>query len=379
MAESEHKRGIELSAIGDEEEAVAVPLVAHGAKDAVLRIRNIHKTYLLGIEGVPALRGVSLNVRRGEIVMVLGKSGCGKTSLLNVCGTIDRPTRGDIMLCHERVTSETADAALAALRLRHISFVFQTFNLLPTMTAIENVELPMVLLGKLSAAERRARARELLTRVGMGHRLDHVPAQLSGGEQQRVTIARSLANRPELLLLDEPTGDLDTRNTLEVMELLLKINQEEGITMIMVTHNPDLECYADRVLFVADGKFESQLLNYEQRALDLEAYLTHLHHEDASTNALLIEQAQQRLREQEEHGWGDEAEAEAETAAEAERKDPMDESRPTTAQSTVHKGRASSRQVDMMVGDAEEDGDETPSATGGSVPPQAQVASRSET
>lgn len=147
MADTERKeRNIELSAIGDEEEAVAVPLVGPDSKDAVLRIRNIHKTYLLGIEGVPALRGVSLSVKRAEIVMVLGKSGCGKTSLLNVCGTIDRPTRGDLMLCHERVTSETADAALAALRLRHISFVFQTFNLLPTMTAVENVELPMVLM-----------------------------------------------------------------------------------------------------------------------------------------------------------------------------------------------------------------------------------------
>jgi ABC-type lipoprotein export system ATPase subunit len=179
----------------------------------VLVLRNVHKTYLLGIEGVPALRGVSVTVARGEFIVILGKSGGGKTTMLNMIGSVDRPTRGDIVIDGTRINARTPDTVLADVRLRKLGFVFQTFNLLPQLSALENVELPMILAGWGSRAGRRKRAVRLLTRVGMAERLHHTPAQLSGGEQQRVTIARSLANRPSLLLLDEPTGDLDTVNS----------------------------------------------------------------------------------------------------------------------------------------------------------------------
>ena len=154
--------------------------------------------------------------------------------------------------------------------------MFQTFNLLATMSAYENVELPMTILNKLNRKERKHKARELLRLVGLQDRENHLPSELSGGEQQRVTIARALANDPVLLLLDEPTGDLDTKNTVLVMDLLLKINQEMGVTMIMVSHNPDLETYADRILYIRNGKLESQALNEQQTALDYDRYIQYL-------------------------------------------------------------------------------------------------------
>jgi len=169
--------------------------------DTLISLKNVHKTYLLGIEGVPALRGVTLNIKKGEFVCIFGTSGGGKTTMLNILGTIDKPTKGELTLCGTRITNNTKDLELSTLRLQKIGFVFQTFNLLSSLTAIENVEMPMILNGVLSQSERRQRATELLTMVGMGHRLDHVPAQLSGGEQQRVTIARAIANNPDILLL----------------------------------------------------------------------------------------------------------------------------------------------------------------------------------
>lgn len=186
--------------------------------------------------------------------MLFGTSGGGKTSLLNLMGTIDKPTKGEIMLCGDWVKPTTPDVVLAEKRLNRIGFVFQTFNLLSTMTAIENVELPMILAGVLGPAERKARATELLTRVGMGGRLDHLPSQLSGGEQQRVTIARALANEPELLLLDEPTGDLDSRNTEIVLKTLMDLNLQDKITMIMVTHDVNLKGFANRIVWMRDGR-----------------------------------------------------------------------------------------------------------------------------
>mmetsp|Transcript_42970 Transcript_42970/g.69728 ORF Transcript_42970/g.69728 Transcript_42970/m.69728 type:complete len:295 (-) Transcript_42970:181-1065(-) len=177
--------------------------------------------------------------------------------MLNIIGTIDQPTKGRVMVAGTRITDRTSDSVLADLRLNKIGFVFQTFNLLPTMTAIENVELPMVLQGRLSASQRRARAKELLERVGLGHRLTHYPSQLSGGEQQRVTIARAIANRPEILLLDEPTGDLDTKNTKIVMQLLTDLNIRDNITCVMVTHDVGLKNYASKVVQMVDGKIQS--------------------------------------------------------------------------------------------------------------------------
>eukprot|EP01119_Soliformovum_irregulare_P018591 TRINITY_DN5736_c0_g1_i1.p1 TRINITY_DN5736_c0_g1~~TRINITY_DN5736_c0_g1_i1.p1 ORF type:complete len:398 (-),score=124.06 TRINITY_DN5736_c0_g1_i1:198-1391(-) len=222
--------------------------------ESLIVMKNVHKTYLLGIEGVPALRGVSLTVERGEFVCIFGTSGGGKTTMLNIMGTIDKPTKGELKLCGVRINSATKDFDLSMIRLQKIGFVFQTFNLLSSLTALENVEMPMILNGVLSAAERKQRATELLTMVGMGKRLDHVPSQLSGGEQQRVTIARAIANNPELLLLDEPTGDLDTVNTLVVLKLLMELNQKNNITMVMVTHDVGLKSFADRVIWMRDGR-----------------------------------------------------------------------------------------------------------------------------
>jgi len=234
--------------------------------EVVIRIENVHKTYLLGVEGVPALRGVSLSVKRGEFVVIYGLSGGGKTTLLNIIGTIDKPTKGELYLGGEKITSNTPDKVMSYLRLKKIGFVFQTFNLLSSLTALENVELPMILDGTLSVRERRERAIELLERVGVGKRLDHIPSQLSGGEQQRVTIARAIANKPELLLLDEPTGDLDTENTCKVLKQLIQLNREENITLVMITHDVSLKNLSDRVIWMRDGKIlKTEIVSEEKR------------------------------------------------------------------------------------------------------------------
>jgi putative ABC transport system ATP-binding protein len=195
-------------------------------------------------------------VRSGEFVVLLGKSGSGKTSLLNIIGTIDKPTRGEITVGGTRITERTDEFDLAQVRLSRLGFVFQTFNLLPSLSALENVCIPMVLKGRLGRAERRKRARELLAQVGLADRAGHFPSQLSGGEQQRVTIARALANRPELLLLDEPTGDLDSRSSDQVMRLLLDLNENHGVTLVMVTHDVHLKNVAHRVVHMLDGKVQ---------------------------------------------------------------------------------------------------------------------------
>lgn len=259
----------------------------------MVELHDVRKSYNLEgrEESVVALKGVSLSdpealgyypVRRGEFVMIRGPSGGGKTTLLNVVGTIDKPTgaSSEVRLFGSRVDYSADESLLADLRLRRIGFVFQTFNLLATLSAYENVELPMSMLGKLTAAERKERTTALLTAVGLQDRMQHLPSELSGGEQQRVTIARALANDPDLVLLDEPTGDLDTRNTVEIMDLLLAINAEEHKTMLMVTHNPDLELYADRVLYVEDGRFARVALNEAQQRLDYEAYMAYLNRRD---------------------------------------------------------------------------------------------------
>ncbi|KAF2070840.1 hypothetical protein CYY_007844 [Polysphondylium violaceum] len=253
--------------------------------EVVVEVKHVSKHYKIAgrEEQVKALNDIHLAsdsellpIRRGEFVMLRGPSGGGKTSLLNLLGTIDRATEGVIELFAHPISVDSTDEYLAKLRLEKIGFVFQTFNLLATMSAYENVELPMIILGKLSEKERKKRAIELLTLVGLQDRLDHLPSELSGGEQQRVTIARALANSPEILLLDEPTGDLDTKNTVEVMDLLLDLNLTLKTTCIMVTHNPDIECYADRILYIADGVFEKQVFNIEQTRLDYDQYIVYL-------------------------------------------------------------------------------------------------------
>eukprot|EP01091_Cochliopodium_minus_P002182 TRINITY_DN12067_c0_g1_i1.p1 TRINITY_DN12067_c0_g1~~TRINITY_DN12067_c0_g1_i1.p1 ORF type:complete len:413 (+),score=140.07 TRINITY_DN12067_c0_g1_i1:32-1240(+) len=224
--------------------------------DLIIKCNNMHKTYLLGVEGVPALRGVSMTIKRGEFVCIFGTSGGGKTTMLNLLGTIDKPTKGSLNICDLKIGNKTSDKDLAKLRLHKLGFVFQTFNLLSSLTALENVEMPMILAGNLSATERKKRAISLLRKVGLAERLNHYPSQLSGGEQQRVTIARALSNKPDILLLDEPTGDLDTVNTILVMKLLIDLNKEEGITLVMVTHDVSLKFFSDRIIWMRDGKIQ---------------------------------------------------------------------------------------------------------------------------
>lgn len=237
-----------------------------------IKLENVHKTYLIGAEGVAALRGVSFTVNRGDFVCILGTSGGGKTTLLNIMGTIDTPTKGHVWIFGSRIKSNTSDRFLAELRLKRVAFVFQTFNLISSMTALENVELPMLLWGKLSPSEIRLRARELLGRVGLSDRCGHFPNMLSGGEQQRVTIARALANDPDVLLLDEPTGDLDTKNTDIVMKILLDLNKE-GKTLVMVTHDIGLKSYAHKVVRVMDGKLiRQEEVTDEERHLIIEKH-----------------------------------------------------------------------------------------------------------
>ncbi len=229
-------------------------------EDYAVILRNIHKTYLIGIEGVPALRGVSLKVKKGEFLIILGTSGGGKTSLLNIIGTIDTPSRGDLKIFDKIIRSKTNDDILSAIRTDQVAFVFQSFNLLPSMNVLENVEIPMKIRGELNSEQIKKRAIELLEMVGLSTRLYHFPNQLSGGEQQRVTIARALSNNPKILLLDEPTGDLDTKNSDIVMDILLDLNIKENITMIMVTHDVALKNYGNRVVRVVDGKITHEYL-----------------------------------------------------------------------------------------------------------------------
>lgn len=267
--------------------------IAKPLGDYVIEVIHLSKQYGLQDreDAVVALQDIHLArdsefypIRRGEFVMLRGPSGGGKTSLLNILGTIDKPSKGSVMVLGRQVDESSGDDFLANLRLEKIGFVFQTFNLLSTLSAFENVELPMTILGQLGPRERKKRAKKLLTVVGLRDRMNHLPSELSGGEQQRVTIARALANKPEILLLDEPTGDLDSKNTIEVMDLLLDINLRKGTTCVMVTHNPDVECYADRLLYVSDGRFVSQALNYEQSRLDFKTYMKYLNSQEHSTS-----------------------------------------------------------------------------------------------
>eukprot|EP01126_Amoeba_proteus_P031093 TRINITY_DN3060_c0_g1_i8.p1 TRINITY_DN3060_c0_g1~~TRINITY_DN3060_c0_g1_i8.p1 ORF type:complete len:213 (-),score=31.63 TRINITY_DN3060_c0_g1_i8:369-1007(-) len=208
--------------------------------------------------------------------MLRGPSGGGKTSMLNILGAIDKASDGVVEILGQRIDSNSTDAYLSQLRLEKIGFVFQTFNLLATMSAYENVELPMIMLGNLDEEQMEKRTKKLLKLVGLQDRMNHLPSELSGGEQQRVTIARALANKPEILLLDEPTGDLDTRTTIEIMDLLLSINLNQGTTFVMVSHNPDIECYADRILYLQDGMLVEQAINLEQTKLVYLQYIQYV-------------------------------------------------------------------------------------------------------
>ncbi len=224
--------------------------------NVVLQIENMSKTYTLGKRGVPALSNLNLQVKKGEFVAIMGPSGSGKTTLLNVLGCIDKPTSGKVMLDNVEV-SGLAESELYKIRRDKIGFVFQTFNLLPYLNARENVELPMENDGK-SKAERSARAKELLAMVGLSGREEHRPQRLSAGEQQRVAIARALANDPAIILADEPTGNLDTKNKQEIVKLLANLNLNHGTTIIMVTHDGQVASHTERLLLLSDGKITKE-------------------------------------------------------------------------------------------------------------------------
>ena len=217
----------------------------------VVSVRNLKKTYLLGQTRVPALRGVSLDIYPGEFVAIMGPSGSGKSTFMNLIGCLDRPTEGEYWLAGRLVSTLSSDE-LADVRNRLIGFVFQGFNLLSRATALSNVALPMLYAG-LSRDEREERARRVLKLVGLGTRMHHKPAQLSGGQQQRVAIARALVNGPSILLADEPTGNLDTRTSVEIMAILQSLNQQ-GLTVILVTHEADIAAYTKRQVAFRDGR-----------------------------------------------------------------------------------------------------------------------------
>ncbi|MEM3666401.1 MAG: ABC transporter ATP-binding protein [Candidatus Bathyarchaeia archaeon] len=219
---------------------------------------ELKKTYMLGKVPVEALRGVNLKVEEGEFLSILGPSGSGKSTLLNLIGALDKPTSGKLLI--ENVDISTLnDGQLADLR-RKVGFVFQFFNLIPRFTAIQNVELPMAIAG-LSKGERRKRAEELLETVGLKERMNHKPAELSGGEQQRVAIARALANNPRFLLLDEPTGNIDSKNAYEIIHLIKRLNLEKRVTTIMVTHDQRLAKEANRTVHLLDGVIVQETVN----------------------------------------------------------------------------------------------------------------------
>ena len=220
----------------------------------VIAVKNLVKTYVVGEVEVKALRGVNLEVRQGEFLAVTGPSGSGKSTFMHIIGCLDRPSSGQYVLDGQDVSTMSKDA-LASVRNKKIGFVFQGFNLLSRTSALDNVELPLLYGGNgMRTSERHERALEMLALVGLGNRADHHPNQLSGGQQQRVAIARALINRPSILLADEPTGNLDTRTSIEVMGIFQRLNQERGITIVLITHEMDIAEYGSRMVSFRDGQ-----------------------------------------------------------------------------------------------------------------------------
>jgi len=224
-------------------------------QEEVIRVENLTKVYQMGEIQVHALRGVSFNVKKGEVLAIMGPSGSGKSTLMNMIGCLDAPTSGDYYL-EDELVSTLDDDQLALVRNRKIGFVFQTFNLLPRATALANVELPLRYAGKNGSKNQLAR--EALEAVGLGDRLYHQPNELSGGQQQRVAIARALINEPAIILADEPTGNLDSKSGEEILNLLLELNQTKGTTLLIVTHDPHAASIAERIIHLRDGQIEKE-------------------------------------------------------------------------------------------------------------------------
>ncbi len=220
-------------------------------REVMIRTQDLWKTYVMGDEEIHALRGVSFEIRRGEYVAIIGPSGSGKSTLMNMIGCLDTPTKGEYWL-NGKMVSQMDDDELAYIRNKEIGFVFQTFNLLPRATALHNVELPLIYNGTPSA-KRLEMAQKALESVELGHRMSHKPNELSGGQRQRVAIARALVNNPSIILADEPTGNLDSKTSEEIMQVLERLH-ERGNTIILVTHEPDIAAHAHRVLTILDGQ-----------------------------------------------------------------------------------------------------------------------------
>ena len=231
--------------------------------DRVIHVEDLAREYVMGSERVQALRGLTLTIRRNEYVAIMGPSGSGKSTFMNLIGCLDTPSGGAYWLSGQEV-SRLSDDALARVRNKEIGFVFQTFNLLPRATALHNVELPLIYAGA-PARERRARAEEALARVGLEHRMHHRPNELSGGQRQRVAIARALVNRPSLLLADEPTGNLDSTTSEEIMRVFGDLHRE-GQTIVVVTHEPSIAAHAERVVVLRDGRLDSDTRNGQAAA-----------------------------------------------------------------------------------------------------------------
>jgi putative ABC transport system ATP-binding protein len=238
--------------------------------DVVIDAIDVTKTYQMGDVEVRALRGASMQVRRGELVAIMGPSGSGKSTLMNILGCLDQPTAGEYFL-EGREVDQLDDDQLAEIRSKQIGFVFQTFNLLPRTTALANVELPIVYSG-VGRRERRDRALAALEAVGLADRVHHRPNELSGGQQQRVAIARALVNDPSIILADEPTGNLDSKSGAEIMAIFQRLNQERGITIVFVTHEPEIAQHTQRIVRIADGRIVDDRPVREQRKAGERAY-----------------------------------------------------------------------------------------------------------
>ena len=235
-------------------------------QENIIELRGVTRTYKLGREKLPVLRGVDWEIRRGEWACLLGASGSGKTTLLNLIGTLEQPDSGTIRIAGVDV-SKLGRGEAARFRNRKIGFIFQSFNLFPHLSVEENVEVPMVY-GRVPGRIRRKRALELAQRVGLGHRLGHRPTQLSGGECQRIAIARALSNNPAFILADEPTGNLDEKTSDEIMKLFHQLNREQGVTIVMVTHNPALGPHYDKIIRLRYGRIDDTLFEWEVKALE---------------------------------------------------------------------------------------------------------------
>ncbi len=219
---------------------------------AIINLQNVNKIYRTNDIETVALENVNLEVEKGEFISIMGPSGCGKSTLLNIIGLLDSPTSGSVELC-QTMTGTMKDRELAAFRNHNLGFVFQSFHLIPSLNVMDNVELPLIYRSHVSDKERKQMVREVLDRVGLSHRLRHMPAQFSGGQCQRVAVARAIVGNPEIILADEPTGNLDSKMGAEVMDILHRLNKEDGRTIVMVTHNEDQARQTDRIVRFFDG------------------------------------------------------------------------------------------------------------------------------